>query len=98
MVDLAAMLAQPARVNTEPLFGEAADDGLQSVGVAALATKPLEAGVLFSRADCSRFEMSLEHTGWQINEIYDLSVRIDFDCRNAAGDAASGSLVAEHCH
>jgi hypothetical protein len=75
---------------------------VEPTGAASLrffpAAKPLEAGVLFSRADCNRFEMSLEHTGWKVNEIYDLSVRIDFDCRNAAGDGASGSLVAEHCH
>jgi hypothetical protein len=75
---------------------------VEPTGAASLrffpADKPLDAGVLFGRADCGRFEMSLEHTGWRVNEIYDLSVRLDFDCRNAAGDTASGSLVADHCH
>ena len=75
---------------------------VEPTGAASLrffpAGKPLAPGVLFNRAECGRFEIGLEHTGWQINEIYDLRVRLDFDCRNGAGDAASGSLVAEHCH
>jgi hypothetical protein len=75
---------------------------VEPTGAASLrffpAGEPLTAGVLFSRAECGRFEMALEHTGWQINEIYDLRVRVDFDCKNGSGDAASGSLVAEHCH
>lgn len=75
---------------------------VEPTGAASLrffpAGEPLAPGVLFNRAECSRFEIGLERTGWQINEIYDLRVRLDFDCRNGAGDAASGSLVAEHCH
>ena len=75
---------------------------VEPTGAASLrffpAGEPLAPGVLFHRAECSRFEIGLEHTGWRVNEIYDLRVRLDFDCRNAAGDAASGSLVAEHCH
>jgi len=75
---------------------------VEPTGAASLrffpAGQPLTSGVLFSRAECSRFEIGLERTGWQINEIYDLRVRLDFDCRNGAGDAASGALVAEHCH
>lgn len=75
---------------------------VEPTGAASLrffpAGEPLAPGVLFHRAECSRFEIALAHTGWQINEIYDLRVRVDFDCRNAAGDTASGSLVADHCH
>src|SRR4029079_6004887 len=75
---------------------------VEPTGAASLrffpADTPLAPAVLFNRAECGRFEIGLEHTGWQINEIYDLRVRLDFDCRNGAGDAASGALVAEHCH
>jgi hypothetical protein len=62
------------------------------------ADRPLDQGVLFHRQDCSRFQLSLDRTGWRIDEVYDLRVSFDFDCRTAAGDAAKGALVAAHCH
>ena len=62
------------------------------------AAEPLTGGVVFPGGACNRFDLQLERTGWQINEFWDLRVRVDFDCRNGWGDAASGSLVAEHCH
>ena len=62
------------------------------------SSQPLEPGLLFQRADCERFELSLERTGWQIDEIYDLSVTVDFSCRLPSGATGAGSLVATHCH
>jgi hypothetical protein len=62
------------------------------------AAHPLEQGVLFHRQDCGKFEMSLDSTGWQINDFYDLRVSLDFDCRTASGDAATGHLSTGHCH
>jgi hypothetical protein len=59
--------------------------------------EPLEQGLLFTRADCRQFEVEVERTGWQINEIHDLRVRLRFDCSNDEG-SASGSLTADHCH
>jgi hypothetical protein len=62
------------------------------------AAHPLDPGVLFRRQDCGRFELSLDRTGWRINDIYDLKVSLDFDCRNASGDTAMGHLATDHCH
>ena len=62
------------------------------------SSQPLEPGLLFHRADCERFELSLERTGWQIDEIYDLAVTIDFSCRLPSGATGAGALVATHCH
>jgi hypothetical protein len=59
---------------------------------------PLDPGVLFHRQDCGRLELSLDRTGWKINDVYDLHVSLDFDCRDASGDSASGNLVTDHCH
>ncbi|PYQ57160.1 MAG: hypothetical protein DMF53_23430 [Acidobacteria bacterium] len=59
---------------------------------------PLDPGVLFRRQDCGRFELSLDRTGWKINDVYDLHVSLDFDCRNASGDTAAGHLATDHCH
>ena len=59
---------------------------------------PLDTGTLFHRADCTRFELTLDRTGWRVNDVYDLAVRFAFDCRTAAGEHAAGELAAEHCH
>jgi hypothetical protein len=75
---------------------------LDPTGAASLrffdAAHPLDPGVLFRRQDCGRFELSLDRTGWRINDIYDLRVSLDFDCRDAAGDTAAGHLATDHCH
>lgn len=62
------------------------------------AAHPLDPGVLFRRQDCGRLELSLDRNGWRINDIYDLRVSLDFDCRNASGDTAGGHLTVDHCH
>lgn len=62
------------------------------------AAHPLDPGVLFRREDCGRFELTLDRTGWRINDIYDLQIRLDFECRAASGEAAAGHLVTDHCH
>jgi hypothetical protein len=59
---------------------------------------PLDPGVLFRRQDCGRLELSLDRTGWKINDFYDLHVSLDFDCRTASGDTAVGHLATDHCH
>ena len=58
----------------------------------------LDPGVLFRRQDCGRLELSLDRNGWRINDIYDLRVSLDLDCRNASGDTAAGHLAVDHCH
>jgi hypothetical protein len=62
------------------------------------ADHPLDEGLLFRRQDCSRFQLSLDRTGWQVNDVYDLRVSLEFDCRTASGDSAEGSLRVDHCH
>jgi len=62
------------------------------------ATQPLEQGLVFRRSDCSRFELSLERTGWRINDIYDLRVSLEVACRSTTGDSIDGTLDVSHCH
>ena len=75
---------------------------IEPTGAASLrffdVAHPLDPGVLFHRQDCDRLELSLDRTGWKINDIYDLRVSLDFDCRDASGDTAAGHLAADHCH
>jgi len=59
----------------------------------------LTPGLLFTRAECETFHLDLRRTGWQVNDVYDLSVRVEFSCRRASDNAfARGTLSAEHCH
>ncbi len=75
---------------------------VEPTGAASLrffeAAHPLDPGILFRRQDCGRFELSLDRTGWRINDIYDLHVSLDFECRDAAGETATGHLATDHCH
>ena len=71
-------------------------------GVATLrffrADRALEPGVSFERSACETFDVSLQRTGWQVNEIYDLRVSLNFSCRSESGDTAAGQVAVEHCH
>ena len=60
--------------------------------------EPLEEGLSFHRQDCERFDLSLDRTGWRINDVYDLRLRLDLDCRASSGDSVRGELTADHCH
>jgi hypothetical protein len=75
---------------------------VEPTGLASLrffqAAHPLDPGILFQRRGCDRFELSLDRTGWRINDIYDLHLSLDFECHTASGDSATGHLVADHCH
>src|SRR4029077_7775674 len=61
---------------------------LQPSGEAMLrvfnAARPLDPGIVFPRAACSKVLLSLERTGWRIDDIYDVHVSVDIDCRTAS--------------
>lgn len=42
-------------------------------------SNPLDQGLLFHRENCSQFQLSLERTGWRINDIFDLRVSLEVD-------------------
>jgi hypothetical protein len=75
---------------------------IDPAGVATLrlfaTSQPLDQGLLFRREDCSQFQLSLERTGWRINDVYDLRVSLEVDCRSASGDSIQGALTVGHCH
>ncbi|HUP22523.1 MAG TPA: hypothetical protein VNB06_06235 [Thermoanaerobaculia bacterium] len=61
------------------------------------AAEPLQRGLVFARSECARFELELERTGWQINEIYALRVRLDVECGEGESESVVGSVSAEGC-
>ena len=60
--------------------------------------RPLDPGIVFHRAACSKALIAFERTGWQINDIYDVRASLDLDCRNASGDTLQGTVSIAHCH
>lgn len=62
------------------------------------SSNPLDPGVLIQGHECDQLQLSLERTGWRINDIYDLRVSIALDCHAASGDSLQGKLAVDHCH
>jgi hypothetical protein len=89
-VDFLDAAGNTARLFVDPL-------GNASLRFFAAAT-PLNPGLVFHRDECESFQLSLKRTGWQINEIYDLSASLKFSCRSASGASATGDLRSGHCH
>ena len=79
-----------ARLVVDPLTGPA----VRFFRTAA----PGEASLVFARADCEVFDLSLARTGWQLNEIWVLRLVLDLRCHNESGDSAMGRLEAPSCH
>lgn len=60
--------------------------------------RPLEPGVYFRRGACRKFQVSLERTGWRINEVYGIRVTLDVDCGMSSDYSIQGMLAAASCH
>jgi len=73
-------------------------DPLAGPAVRAFANdEPFVRSVVFQRAECRVFHMSLQHTGITINDVRQYRVSLDVDCANAAGDALLGKLASDSC-
>jgi hypothetical protein len=58
---------------------------------------PFDKSVVFHRHECSVFHMSLDTTGWRVNDVYDYRVSLELDCRRGE-EAIRGQASATHCH
>lgn len=47
---------------------------------------------------CERLELDVAPTGWRVNEIQDLSGRLDVSCSTPDGASIEGSVEVRHCH
>lgn len=79
-----------ARLVVDPLTGPA----VRFFRTAA----PGEASLIFGRADCEVFDLSLARTGWQIDDVWDLRLALELRCRSESGDSVMGRLEAPSCH
>jgi len=58
---------------------------------------PHERTVLFFPDECAHFEVSLEPTGWEVNEVRLFRVDLDLDCTTAEGARLTGRAQAGSC-
>lgn len=77
------------RAVLDPLDGP----GLRITG---LEGSPRE-GIVLRKADCRTLDLRLSHTGWRVNDVYDLSGSLDVSCA-ASGLELEGSVEVHHCH
>lgn len=59
---------------------------------------PFERTVLLFREECTSFELSLEETGWTINDLPVRRLELAIDCESEEGAAIAGRASAEHCN
>ena len=75
---------------------------LEPTGEATLrvfnTSHPLNPGIVIYHTACSKVLITFERTGWRFNDIYDVRVSLDIDCRTASGDSLQGMLTVAHCH
>lgn len=57
-----------------------------------------EGAAVFRPYMCERLELDVAPTGWRVNEIQDLSGRLDVSCSTADGGSVEGSVEVRHCH
>lgn len=77
------------RVVAEPIDG---------IAVALIDAETGERRGIFRRSDCTVLRGDIQRTGWQINDVADVSGNLEADCRLPSGQQLRGKLVFEHCH
>lgn len=84
--------------NDSPIVLRAVVDPLDGLGLRIVGWQENPAGVVFRPATCERLELVVEPTGWQVNDIQDLSGRLDLSCATEKGGRIEGRVEVRHCH
>jgi hypothetical protein len=61
------------------------------------ADEPFDRTVLFFRDECPIFDMTLERTGYMVNDIVIRSLDLEVECENEDGATIRGSATASRC-
>ena len=84
------LLAPPyvLRIAAEPLEG---------LGVALIDTGS-GARTIFRSAACTTLRGDVQRTGWEVNDVHDVSGHLEADCRLPSGEELRGKISFAHCH
>ena len=55
-------------------------------------------GLVVRPADCRTLDLSVQPTGWWVNELRDVSGTLDVSCTLDGGVSLEGSVQVSHCH
>jgi hypothetical protein len=80
-----------------PVVVRAVSDPLDGPGLRINGLEGAD-GAVFRPEMCERLALTVEPTGWRVNEIRDLNGRLDVRCRTAEGASVEGSVEVRHCH
>jgi hypothetical protein len=61
------------------------------------ADEPFDRSVIFFRDECPIFDMTLERTGYMVNDIVIRSLDLEVECENEDGATIRGSATAGRC-
>jgi hypothetical protein len=84
------------RANGSPIMLRAVVDPLDGPGLRVTGLEVEDLVILPS--SCERLELVVAPSGWEVNEIQDLSGSLDVRCTTADGASVEGSLEVRHCH
>ena len=74
-----------------------AADPLEGIG-AAVIRRDDGGRHVFRAADCSTLSGDVQRTGWQVNDVWDVSGHLAADCRLDSGAELVGEISFTHCH
>jgi hypothetical protein len=78
------------RAVLDPLDGP----GLRLTGLEGIPPQ----GTVVRQTDCRRFGLSVQPSGWLVNDFRDVSGTLEVSCTLSDGASLEGSLVVSHCH
>lgn len=78
------------RAVLDPLNGP----GLRLTGLEGIPPQ----GLVVRQADCRRLDLSVQPTGWTVNDFRDVSGTLEVSCALQDGGSLEGHLAVSHCH
>jgi hypothetical protein len=78
------------RAVLDPLEGP----GLRLTGLDGASPR----GTVVRQVDCRRLDLSVQPTGWTVNDFRDVSGTLEVSCTLSGGASFEGRLAVSHCH
>jgi hypothetical protein len=80
-----------------PVVVRAVVDPLQGPGLRVTGLEGADGMVVYPY-QCEKLELTVEPTGWRVNDFQDLSGTLDVLCSRADGSRVEGTVDVRHCH
>ena len=81
-----------------PFVLRLAAEPIEGLAIALIDADTGERRGIFRRPDCKTLRGDVQRTGWQVNQINDVTGFVEVDCKSREGVEIVGSIVFAHCH